>query len=221
MEDIRSVIAENITALRQAHGMTQAELAERLNYSDKAVSKWERAESMPDVAVLVSLADVFGVTLDYLVSAEHPVADASEPVPASAPQGEPEKAAEPAPENTPAGEKNGYRHGVIIAVSVLLVWFIALAVFVMISLLAPGTNFGWLAFLYAFPIAAVVWLVLNSVWFDPRWNYLIVSLLVWSILAAVQLSLSYFGIEARLIYLLGVPGQIVIILWSQLFRKVK
>ena len=48
MNNIKSIIAQNITDLRRAKGLTQLELAEQLNYSDKAVSKWERAESMPD-----------------------------------------------------------------------------------------------------------------------------------------------------------------------------
>ncbi|MBQ5711184.1 MAG: helix-turn-helix transcriptional regulator, partial [Oscillospiraceae bacterium] len=70
MEDIKSVIAKNITQLRQAAGMTQSELGEKLNYSDKSVSKWERAESIPDVAVLKQLADLFGVKLDDLLREE-------------------------------------------------------------------------------------------------------------------------------------------------------
>ena len=55
--------------------MTQAELAERLNYSDKAISKWERAESIPDIYILKRLADMFGVTVDWLIkdNGEHPI----------------------------------------------------------------------------------------------------------------------------------------------------
>ena len=71
MEDIKSIIAKNISELRQANNLTQLELAEKLNYSDKAVSKWERAESMPDISVLMDIATTFGVTLDYLVKEEH------------------------------------------------------------------------------------------------------------------------------------------------------
>ena len=67
MEDIKPIIAKNITALRQGAKMTQIELAERLNYSDKSVSKWERAESLPDITVLKAIADMFEVPLDYLV----------------------------------------------------------------------------------------------------------------------------------------------------------
>lgn len=71
MEDIRSVIAANITALRTSSGMTQLDLAEKLHYSDKAVSKWERGESVPEIGTLTAIADLFGVPLDYLVRSEH------------------------------------------------------------------------------------------------------------------------------------------------------
>ena len=71
MEDIKSIIAENIVQLRRANGMTQIDLAEKLNYSDKAVSKWERGESVPDISVLKNIADLFGVTVDFLITADH------------------------------------------------------------------------------------------------------------------------------------------------------
>ena len=71
--DIKIVIAKNIADLRLANGMTQLELAERINYSDKAVSKWERAESMPDIAVLTEIADLFQVSLDDLVRLKKPI----------------------------------------------------------------------------------------------------------------------------------------------------
>ena len=71
MEDIKSNVAKNITELRILNNMTQMELAEKLNYSDKTISKWERAESSPDISVLVEMEDLFGVTLDYLVRTEN------------------------------------------------------------------------------------------------------------------------------------------------------
>ena len=67
MEDLKSNIAKNITELRTREKLTQAELAEKLNYSDKAISKWERGESLPDVTVLKQIADMFGVTVDWLL----------------------------------------------------------------------------------------------------------------------------------------------------------
>ena len=64
--DTKSIIANNIIELRKSKKWTQIELAEKLNYSDKAISKWERAESLPDVTVLQQIAALFSVSVDYL-----------------------------------------------------------------------------------------------------------------------------------------------------------
>lgn len=196
MNDIKSVIAKNIAALRQARGMTQIDLAERLNYSDKAVSKWERAESMPDIAVLVEIAALFEVSLDYLVSEEHP--------------------AEPTP---PPVREHTHDRGFISGISILLVWFVALLAFVVVSILLPEPNAAWLAFVWACPASMIVWLVLNSIWFNRRRNYLIISLLMWSMLAALHVTVLLAGVNIWLIYLLGVPGQCFIVMWSRIKRR--
>ena len=189
MNDIKYIVAKNITALRQERKMTQLELAELLNYSDKAVSKWEHADSMPDIATLVDIANVFGVTLDYLVTEEH-----------KKPKVEEKK-------------KPRFNHGIIAAVSVALVWFIALLVFVLITLISGRAGAQWIAFVYAVPVSSIVYLVLNSIWFNRKYNYAIISVLMWSVLASIQLTFLLFHIDLGLLYALGVPGQIVIILW--------
>ena len=66
-EKIKAQIGSNIATCRKSAGLTQAGLAEKLNYSDKAVSKWERGESVPDVLTLMQLSTLFGVSLDRLV----------------------------------------------------------------------------------------------------------------------------------------------------------
>ena len=76
MEELKLIIAKNIAELRKKNGMTQAEFAEKLNYSDKAISKWERGESVPDIATLKQIAEMFGVTIDYLLEEDHTKADA-------------------------------------------------------------------------------------------------------------------------------------------------
>lgn len=197
MNDIKATVAKNIAMLRQKEGLTQLELAEKLNYSDKAVSKWERGESMPDVSVLVELCELFGVSLDMLVRDVEPAQS--------------EKAEQPAAPT--------YRRGVISAVSVMLVWTIAVAVFVMLSLLSKNTRMHWMVFIYALPVSMIVWLVFNSIWFRPRLNYLIVSCLMWSILLSIHLSLLAFGIDIWMIYLLGIPGQLIILLWSVMRKR--
>ena len=107
-----------------------------------------------------------------------------------------------------------YRKGYISGISILLVWLIAVLVYILISFFAKDAHSQWLSFVYAIPVSAIVWLVFNSIWFNPRLNYFIVSLLMWSVFLSIQLTLLSLNIKAGLIYLLGIPGQIIIILWA-------
>lgn len=65
-------IAEEICRLRSAAGMSQEELAARLEVSRQSVSKWETGASIPDVEKLIKMAELFGVTLDELVTGKRP-----------------------------------------------------------------------------------------------------------------------------------------------------
>ena len=96
---------------------------------------------------------------------------------------------------------------------------LAIMAFVITSYIAGETTFKWLCFLYAVPVLLIVRLVLNSVWFNPRNNYGIISALMWSVLAGIHLTFSYFKINIPLIYLLGIAGQIIIIIWSFIKNK--
>ena len=198
---LRSAVAKNLLELRKKNSMTQADLAEHLNYTDKAVSKWERGESLPDVVILRQIATLFGVTVDYLLTEEH-----AEDAPAGILQKKPSLRA----------------HVLITCISVLLVWLIATAVFVFISVSPIEVAHHWLAFIYAIPISAIVYLVLNSIWFNQKVNYLIISALMWSMLLSCHLSaLVIFDYSMPLIYLLGAPGQVIILLWSRIRKKKK
>lgn len=192
MKDIKNIVAGNISELRQANNMTQLELAEKLNYSDKTISKWERAESSPDIAVLAEIAELFGVTLDYFVQEEH------------------EKKAVVREKNP----KAAYNRKAIAYVSESGVWIIAIFAFIITTLLLKSVTFQFLYFVYALPVVLIVRLIFNSIWFNTRHNYYIISLLMWSILAAIHITFMYFKINVALIYLLGVAGQIVIVLCS-------
>ena len=192
MEDIKSIVAKNIAELRLLNNMTQMELAEKLNYSDKTISKWERAESSPDISVLVEIANLFGVTLDYLVRSEN--------------------IEETVKENKQKETK--YNRKVISYISEGVVWLIAIFAFIITSLISRKATFQWLYFVYAFPIVIILKLIFNSVWFNPRRNYIIISALIWSILSTIHITFLYFNVNVSLIYLLGVAGQIIVILWS-------
>lgn len=192
MDDIKSIVAKNITELRLLNNMTQMELAEKLNYSDKTISKWERAESSPDIGVLVEISNLFGVSLDYLVTAENL-----------------EKAVK---ENKQKETK--YNRRVISYISESVPWVIATFAFIITSLITNEASFQWLYFVYALPMVLIIKLVFNSIWFNPRHNYYIISVLLWSILAAIHITFLHFKINVALIYLLGIAGQILVILWS-------
>lgn len=204
MEDIKPIIAKNITDLRQKAKLTQIELAERLNYSDKAVSKWERAESIPDITVLKAIADMFEVPLDYLVREEHEEGQTlQQPV---------------GPEYVPNKKRN---RKVITILSVLLVWFIATLIYVIFDIIDLDNNLHYLAFAFAVPASILVWLVMNSVWFTQRMNYLIISLLMWTAIGCVVLTLFLLDLKIWQPVLLGLLGQVIIITWSKLQYRQK
>ena len=193
---VKAAIAANIADLRKKAGLTQQDLADALNYTDKAVSKWERAESIPDVVILKRIADLFGVSLDYLLQ-EHSEAEAL-PLP-------------------PAHRHR--KRSLITCICVFAVLLAATLAFVIVTR-AVSASRAWLIFLYAVPASSVVWLVLNSVWFTRKRNFLIVSILMWSTLASIQITAMVYGhLWFWMLYLLGIPGQIIILLWSGIGRR--
>ena len=198
--ELKQIIAENISSLRREIGMTQAELAEKLNYTDKAVSKWERGESIPDVTVLKNIADLFGVKVDYLLTEEH---DKEETVP------------------VPVKRRRFSNHMSITFISVLLVWLVATFAFVMFDIVAPESGLHWLSFVYAVPVSMIVWLVFNCIWFNTRTNFLIISLLMWTALGALFTTLIPGGFNIWQIFVIGIPGQAIILLWSRIKGKPK
>ena len=71
-ENVKEIIAANLASLRKERKMTQQQLAEKLNYSDKAVSRWENAETLPDIETLCKICDIYGVRFEYLLQKEQP-----------------------------------------------------------------------------------------------------------------------------------------------------
>lgn len=187
--DYKKIIANNIAELRKDMSLTQAELAEKLNYSDKAVSKWERGESIPDVVVLKEVADLFGVSLDYLLEEEHSLAGRMMSVPWQK-------------------KKNRF---LVTALSCALVFLIATLVFVALGLLTDLHRI-WLAYVYCVPLCSILLIVFNSIWGKNYRNYYFISLLMWSFLASVYLTVGNY--HSWLLFIIGVPGQIIIIMWS-------
>ena len=201
MKELRDVIASNIVSLRTEKKLTQCKLAEVLNYSDKAVSKWERGESVPDITVLKQIADYFEVSVDYLLSESHE-------------DYERKKEKYSVVEN-----KN---HLIITALAAMLVWLIATFAFVQMNIIMPDSALpSWLMFIYAIPASAIVLLIFNSIWGCRGLNFLIISIILWSVILSVYFSF-LFAVQLNfwLLFILGVPGQLIIVLWSGL-KKIK
>lgn len=198
--EINKIIAKNLAFYRKEAGLTQAELAERINYSDKSVSKWESANGAPDVYTLMQLAELYGVTLNDLVRAE-----------------EPEKK-EKRPRNSRVW---------IMLLSSGIVWLVATCFFITMQLLMPEVAPWWLSFLYAVAANAIVLIVFSGMWKYKMTHFLAVSTLIWMAITCLYLTtrfiLAHYQYDYSalwLVFILGVPLQILECVWG-LFRARK
>lgn len=188
-EKIKSAVATNISSLRVAKGLTQLQLAEMLSYSDKAVSKWERGESVPDIYVLKQIADLFEVTVDYLITLER---DNDKPM-----------------DNTAK-----MRHKKVTAISLLGVISFSCLLFVLLWILIAPI---WQIFVYTIPALMILMIVFNSMWGNGRRNFWWISGLIAGIILSVYVSLlSFAGINLWQILLLVIPAEFVLI---SVFKK--
>ncbi|HPD88549.1 MAG TPA: helix-turn-helix transcriptional regulator [Oscillospiraceae bacterium] len=190
MDELKTVIASNIIRLRTAAGMTQAELGEKLNYSDKSVSKWERAEAVPDIYVMKQMSDIFGVTIDSMTGEKDTVT----------------------PQN--AQPFLPYRRSMITTLSVAGIWTVALLLFILFWILG---ELHWIIFVYAVPVSLVTVLVLNSVWYEGRYNMYIVLFLVLSLIGTVYLTFLRYNWWQLL--LLAIPAALIVFLSFRIKRS--
>jgi len=193
MEDIKDIVAVNLTNLRKANKITQLELAEKLNYSDKAISKWERGESLPDVVTLKQLADMYGVSVDYILNeqTEETVAKYRIPFP----------------------ELN---NKVIIAIlACLSIW--TLAAILYINFFIIFDRHIWVIWIWSLPIISIVLIVFASIWGKKIHIIAATSMLIWTLLLSFYIHFLEFNIWS--LFLLGIPTQIIAILCGKLKRR--
>ncbi len=199
--ETKTNIANNLSDLRKNSGMTQSDLASKLNYSDKAISKWEHGEALPDIETLLKLCEMYGVTLNDIV-----LPDILKKV----------------TKEEEIKTDNNRNKTVITCLAVIPVWIIAIIIF--ISLLVFRQEYCYPIFVYAIPLSAVILLVFNGIWGKHKFIFAIVSVLVWTLLVAVYTNLIYINPNLAglwYIFFLGIPLQIATILWSQLESKNK
>ncbi len=194
MENLNIVIGKKLLYLRKKNKLTQAELAEKLNYSDKAISKWEKGESLPPVEVFYNISKLYGVSLDYIIGDE---------------------TVDPQPIKNDA-KKRIYLN--ITHLAVVAVWFVALLLFVIFDLTEIVGGIGkWLVFAWAVPSSFAVITVFDCVWHKRKGLFLLVSLLVWSVLLCF--TFQFFTFNIWKILLVGIPIQIAIIICSRMVKK--
>lgn len=203
MEDLRITIGKNLASLRKAKKLTQIELAEKMNYSDKAVSKWEQGATMPDIETLVELCNFYGVTLDYLVddkNIENPTLD-------------------------PSKEKTIFVNRIIITcLLVSIVWMAATIIFVYPIIFAGAKTSYWQIFVWAVPATCLVTLFANFIYFKRHkvTTFVSMTIFVWSLLTSLFLHFSTnssIGYNLWMLYLIGIPTQAILILWFMMRKK--
>ncbi|MBR5701909.1 MAG: helix-turn-helix transcriptional regulator [Oscillospiraceae bacterium] len=192
MDELRAIFAANLITLRQNSGLTQAELAERIHYSDKSVSKWERAEALPDAAVLKSLSGIFGVTVDYLLESH----------------------------DKWVSEETKRKNSVVIdekavtGVAFLGVWTLAALLFVIFWILG---KVYWVILFMGVPISLIALLVMNTIFNGRKFNKWIVAALV----LAGFLVLAFFLRDYRpwQLAVVWVPAELLVLLGYRIRRR--
>lgn len=188
-EKLKENFAHNLSFFRRQSGMTQLELAEKLNYSDKSVSKWERGEGLPDLFVVAEIAELFGVTVNDMIRDK----EFKKPL--------------------------LFRNKVITTIlSVGIVWLVATVIFFFFRIITEDLFKEWLIFIYALPISAVVLVVFTSVWWGKLPRFLAVSALVWTIPISIFLSFISIP-NMYTIFVVAAVVQVLAIFWFLLLKR--
>jgi transcriptional regulator with XRE-family HTH domain len=185
-EVFKQRVAANLAYYRKLNNTTQAELAERINYSDKSVSKWECASGVPDIYVLALLADLYGVSVDDFFR-------------------------ENAPSNPPPVSRTNKYRIMVLLLSIGVAWLSATVIFTVLRLFAPAFEQAWLVFILAMLASCIVAVVFTSLWWKMTVRFLATSALVWSVALFVFLTIPLHNIY--LIFPVGAVMQILVVLW--------
>ena len=185
-EKLRENFARNLTHYRKASGLTQTELAEKLNYSDKSVSKWERGDGLPDLTVTAQIAEIFGLTVNDLIA------------------------------DKPRRKLMNTHNKIIITLLAMgIAWLVATILFFLFEMTLPGVYNWWLLYIYAIPISAIVGIVFSCVWWKKIHIFASISTLIWSVALCIMLTVSVFIHEPKiyLIFIVAAVVQVMTILW--------
>lgn len=193
----QELLAKNLAYYRKASGLTQLELAEKFNYSDKSVSKWERGEGFPDIFVLKSLADFYGISVDDFYQSEHKAVKVS--------------------------QSRKRKQTYLKLLSIGLGWLVVVLTFFFLQIFI-GDKYAfksWLTFIYGTLITAIILLVWEFIYHNRFLRMLAASGIVWT--SSLSLFLTFYvvmNLPLPLIFVVAIPLQILEITWY-LFRRSK
>ncbi|MCR5207501.1 MAG: helix-turn-helix domain-containing protein [Eubacterium sp.] len=190
-QEFKNTVAKKIAYYRKLEGITQGELAEILNYSDKSVSKWERGEGLPDTYVLSLIAEHFGVTLNDLTSEKEPKISG----------------------------KFIRKREFVPYLSVGLVWLVAAVVFFILIILPINIGREWLAFIYAIPVSFIVATVFSCIWYGLLPRAVCISGIIWGTFTAIIVTFPVAKVAYLLIACL--IFQALVILWFYMIYRTR
>lgn len=199
--EFRRLLADNLVHHRKMRGLTQAEVAAQINYSDKSVSKWERADGSPDVFVLKTIADMYGISLADLFSVR---------TESALPEGallSPDGVADMGEASAPIAVA---RHSPFTAcLAVGGVWLIATTAFSVLNMLPEPMVMSYLAFIYAIPASFAVMELFASLWRLPAILHLLFSsAILWTVALSVHLSVTNVA-NIYLLYVIAAVAQLL------------
>lgn len=194
----QELLAKNLAYYRKASGLTQLELADRFNYSDKSVSKWERGEGFPDIFVLKSLADFYGITVDDFYQSEHKAVKVS--------------------------QNKKRKQTYLKLLSIGINWLVTVLTFFLLNTLlsrfAPDAPFEpWLTFIYGTLTTGIILLVWEFIYHNRFLRMIATSIIIWT--AALSLFLTFFvvmNLPLPLLFVVAIPLEVLEIIWY-LFRR--
>ena len=191
MDKKKNILAQNLIKYRKDANITQLELAEKINYSDKSISKWERGEGYPDVFTLQNIASIYGITVDRLLN--------------ESPKEKPKNA-----------KKRDLRRLIITVLSTLLVWLVATTLYVILAIAMPDKNdILYKIFILAIPVSSIIVIIFSSLWHKPLLLFFSITSLIWTSCLCVYLLLW----NSWIIFLIGIPLQALEIFWH-LYKQI-
>lgn len=188
MDNLNSVVSKNLIKYRTLAGLTQMELAKKINYSDKSISKWERGDGLPDLAVLVKLSEIYGININEFLNPNTPEQEV-----------------------VISKKYTNKKHLLISILSAGLVFFIATIVFVVLFMINSTASFAWLSFIFAIPVASIVLLVFSLLWGNNYLNALFSTLILWGIILSICFTVSMDRIW--ILCVLGIIFEFLIVFW--------